>query len=31
MEHDIMMYPGHDEVFVLSDALKFNPYLKWRF
>jgi glyoxylase-like metal-dependent hydrolase (beta-lactamase superfamily II) len=28
MEHDIMMYPGHDEVFVLSDALKFNPYLK---
>jgi glyoxylase-like metal-dependent hydrolase (beta-lactamase superfamily II) len=28
MEHDIMMYPGHDEVFLLSDALKFNPYLK---
>lgn len=28
MEHSLIVYPGHDESFVLSDALKYNPYLK---
>ncbi len=28
MNHSILVYPGHDEKFVLSDALKYNPYLK---
>ena len=28
MDHNLMVYPGHDECFILSDALKYNPYLK---
>ena len=28
MEHTLTLYPGHDECFILSDALKHNPYLK---
>lgn len=28
MEHSLLVYPGHDEKFLLSDALKYNPYLK---
>ena len=28
MEHNLTLYPGHDECFILSDALKHNPYLK---
>lgn len=28
MEHNLMVYPGHDAMFELSDALKHNPYLK---
>lgn len=28
MSSDLIVYPGHDEVFYLSDAVKFNPYLK---
>lgn len=28
MEHDVVMYPGHDNVFILDSALRFNPYLK---
>lgn len=28
MEHSLIMYPGHDESFVLADAVKYNPYLK---
>ncbi|MBE6131637.1 MAG: MBL fold metallo-hydrolase [Erysipelotrichaceae bacterium] len=28
MKHNLLVYPGHDEMFVLSDALKYNPYLK---
>lgn len=28
MEHTLTLYPGHDECFSLSDALKHNPYLK---
>ena len=28
MEHNLIVYPGHDELFILSDALKNNPYLK---
>ncbi len=28
MEHSLIVYPGHDESFVLSDALRYNPYLK---
>ncbi len=28
MEHNLIVYPGHDEKFVLSDALRYNLYLK---
>ena len=28
MQGDLTVYPGHDEVFYLSDAVKNNPYLK---
>ena len=28
MEQNIIVHPGHDEIFLLKDALKFNPYLK---
>ena len=28
MEHTLIVYPGHDECFILRDALKYNPYLK---
>lgn len=28
MQGDLTVYPGHDEVFYLSDAVKYNPYLK---
>ena len=28
MEHNLLVYPGHDDVFMLSDAIKYNPYLK---
>lgn len=28
LEHSLIVYPGHDEKFLLNDALKYNPYLK---
>ena len=28
MEQNVIVHPGHDEIFLLKDALKFNPYLK---
>ena len=28
MEHSLTVYPGHDESFMLGDAMKYNPYLK---